>query len=202
MIRDKIFVKFAIVFGIGVLLFGSIIFFVNRNHKNEKHLNKVHKSVDAENTPVSDGPIKQTSAGFYLYDKAEQPIMNDQIIEVSSDGKYEFNLECINNCNTTLNYIIAVFVNDCYQEIEHIEGGEEKAGAFLLNPNSSEKLNIKFSAKSFNRKNNQLRMVMIYYPDNIPNDSLDQVLVGESAGVYKIKGTLPNIANPRKSSYI
>ena len=28
MIRDKIFVKFAIVFGIGVLLFGSIIFFV------------------------------------------------------------------------------------------------------------------------------------------------------------------------------
>ena len=166
MIRDKIFVKFAIVFGIGVLLFGSIIFFVNRNPKNEKHLNKVHKSVDAESTPVSDGPIKQTSAGFYLYDKAEQPIMNDQIIEVSSDGKYEFNLECINSCNTTLNYIIAVFVNDCYQEIEHIEGGEEKAGAFLLNPNSSEKLNIKFSAKSFNRKNNQLRMVMIYYPDN------------------------------------
>ena len=41
-------------------------------------------------------------------------------------------------------------------------------------------------------------MVMIYYPDNIPDDSLDQVLVGESAGVYKIKGTLPNIANPRK----
>ena len=198
MIRDKIFVKFAIVFGIGVLLFGSIIFFVNRNPKNEKHLNKVHKSVDAESTPVSDGPIKQTSAGFYLYDKAEQPIMNDQIIEVSSDGKYEFNLECINSCNTTLNYIIAVFVNDCYQEIEHIEGGEEKAGAFLLNPNSSEKLNIKFSAKSFNRKNNQLRMVMIYYPDNIPNDSLDQVLVGESAGVYKLKGTLPNLVNSRK----
>ena len=115
MIRDKIFVKIAIVFGIGVLLFGSIIFFVNRNPKNEKHLNKVHKSVDAESTPVSDGSIKQTSAGFYLYDKAEQPIMNDQIIEVSSDGKYEFNLECINSCNTTLNYIIAVFVNDCYQ---------------------------------------------------------------------------------------
>ena len=44
MIRDKIFVKIAIVFGIGVLLFGSIIFFVNRNPKNEKHLNKVHKS--------------------------------------------------------------------------------------------------------------------------------------------------------------
>ena len=67
MIRDKIFVKIAIVFGIGVLLFGSIIFFVNRNPKNEKHLNKVHKSVDAESTPVSDGSIKQTSAGFYLY---------------------------------------------------------------------------------------------------------------------------------------
>lgn len=41
-------------------------------------------------------------------------------------------------------------------------------------------------------------MVMIYYPDNIPNDSLDQVLVGESAGVYKLKGTLPNLVNPRK----
>ena len=79
MIRDKIFVKFAIVFGIGVLLFGSIIFFVNRNPKNEKHLNKVHKSVDAESTPVSDGPIKQTSAGFYLYDKAEQRIIRNII---------------------------------------------------------------------------------------------------------------------------
>ncbi len=34
MIRDKIFVKFAIVFGIGVLLFGSIIFF--REQESQK----------------------------------------------------------------------------------------------------------------------------------------------------------------------
>ena len=137
--------------------------------------------------------VKETAGGFYLYDKEKQPILNDQEIEIGADEKLELNIECVNACDVKLNYFVSILVNDCYQKVSYKNAQGVFSGKGKLQSNSSEMINLQFAVNSYNReKNNELRIIMFYYPDDIPKDELEQVLVGDSVGIYTIKNSIEN----------
>lgn len=137
--------------------------------------------------------LKEIAGGFYLYDKEKQPILNDQAIEMDIDEKLELNIECVNTCNTKLNYFVSILVNDCYQKVSYKNPQGTFSGKGKLQSNSSEMINLQFVVNSYNREiNNELRIIMFYYPDDIPEDELEQVMVGDSVGIYPIKNSIKN----------
>lgn len=139
--------------------------------------------------------IKETSAGYYLYDKDGRPIMNDGIIDTGTDGQMEFNIECVNTCTFPLNYTLAILVNDCYQEADYERGGESFNGKGMLQVGASETVNAKFKIKSCSRNgDNELRIIMFFYTQDIPKDGLEQVVVGDSTGIYTLSGIIEDDA--------
>lgn len=150
---------------------------------------------DKEEISSQTEPLKETSGGFYLYDKEMQPIMNDQSIDIGAGDSLELNIKCVNTCEVELNYNLVVLVNDCYQEVLYEGDSGVFQGTGSLQKGSSEVINAKFKISSNNRtEHNELRMIMFYYPNEIPQDDLDQVVVGESIGVYPIEGSVADNA--------
>lgn len=134
---------------------------------------------------------KKASGGFYLYDKEKQPIMNNHPIKIGIDETLEFNIECVNTCEVELNYSLAILINDYYQEVSYKRESGSFPGKGEIQGMSSEMINAKFKVNSYNRDGkNELRIIMFYYPKNIPKDDLDQVPVGDSVGVYPIQGSI------------
>ena len=69
--------------------------------------NKSGSQADIKSSELNQmNQIKETAGGFYLYDKENQPILNDQEIEIDADEKLELNIECVNACDVRLNYRI------------------------------------------------------------------------------------------------
>lgn len=131
--------------------------------------------------------IQETSGGFYLYNKNNEPIMNDQKIKIDEDGYLEINVECVNDCEIELNYYVVILVNDYYQRVSYKNEQGKFSGKGKLAAGAHEVVNIKTVLKNIHKTDNELRIIMFYYPNKIPEDSLDQVIVGDSVGIYKIK---------------
>lgn len=176
-----------------------IVLFLFNNKKNSKYKSKNEASSnEVASTETSSDEIqltKETSGGFYLYDKEKQPIMNKQPIEIGTDETLEFNIECVNTCEVELNYSLAILVNDCYQEVSYEGMSNSFQGNGTIQEGSSEMINAKFELRSYNRDGkNELRIIMFYYPEEVPEDALDQVMVGDSVGIYPIMGSIADKA--------
>lgn len=182
-------------FGISVIgvLFLLICFWgiITWGEKDTKRVEQNEKkvSIKVENEKEEGKRIiKQTSAGFYLYDKNNKPILNSDSVKPKKEGMFEFNIECVNTCDVDLMYYIVVLVNDCYQDIHMSIDEKSIVKSRRLKSNDSEVVNVKFEVDSYVKdKENELRIVMFYFPNNMPQENLDQVLVGDSVGVYRIE---------------
>lgn len=185
--------KYVVCLLVAIILCFIVVFYNKENRKIESNEEVLSSGIelDEENVLSEIEPLKETSGGFYLYDKEKQPIMNDQSIVIGIEDSLEFNIECVNTCEVELNYSLVILVNDCYQEVNYEGGSGLFQGKGKLQKGSSEIINTKFKISSNNQaENNELRIIMFYYPDEVPKDDLDQVLVGESIGVYPIEGSI------------
>lgn len=183
---------------------GTLLFYNANSTLKSKNEDLPVTETGDKNPPVAemennDSSIKEISAGFYLYDKEKNPVMNDQSVEIGADGQMEFNIECVNNCKVDLNYTFVILVNDCYQDVDYKKESDSFSGRGKIQKDSSEMINAKFTLCSYDReKNNELRMVMFYYSDDIPEDEVEQVLVGGSSGIYPITGTIADKIQHKK----
>lgn len=141
--------------------------------------NEKNSFVDMQQEETSDKEIKEISAGFYLYDQQNNPIYKEQQINITED--MEFNLECVNTCNAELNYTIMILINNHYQKARYSSdvSGEMQDGKSKLGAGDTEKINVKFESDITKKKKNDIRIVMIYYMNSVPEDDLDLILVGE-----------------------
>ena len=144
--------------------------------------------------------VRETSAGFYLYDASGEPIFNDQQVQAESDGHMDFNVECVNACEVDLNYSLVVLINDCYQEVAYRDGKAISQTTGMIQSGESKIVNVQFDISSYDRGiDNELRIILFYYEQKIPEDPLEQVVVGYSVGIYSLAGTIVDENGKRDS---
>lgn len=148
----------------------------NTDQSKEEEFNLL---ANTEQDETSNKEIKEISAGFYLYDEHYNPIYKNQQINVTEN--MEFNIECVNACNAELNYTVMILLNNHYQKADyHLEDNSEmQDGKGKLGAGDTEKINVMFEPDISRQEKNDIRIVMIYYTDDIPRGDLDMVPVGE-----------------------
>lgn len=149
----------------------------------EKTINQ-EKAAESE-LPMEDG-VSETAAGFYMYDSQNQPIYRDQ--DITTVNNVELNIVFSNICSVELRYSAVILVNDYIQNAVYTIG-DKKSKDYrngTLGAGKSETVNVKFKIRGEKRKSNEIRVVMLYYPDKVPTDNLDQVMVADTVEIHTL----------------
>jgi hypothetical protein len=173
--------KFATILVITTIIVITVIVVVYMFSLKQKHMDQNTKKNNIENSKEENDPeLKETSAGFYLYDVDRKPIYNNQSITATKE--MEFNIQCKNICKVELNYTLVILVNDCYQNVSYTGDNNVimENGKGTLAAGETNDVNVKFSVRCQKRKSNEIRVIMLYYPNDIPQDDLDQILVADT----------------------